>query len=432
MRFQFSYKKLIGPLLYIILLSQFWSLTADTLHEAANRGSYLTIKIVTMDQGDPIYVWFGHSAIIVEDALTGKSTLYDYGVFDFRQDNFYRNFAMGRLIYGVYATKPEYRFYEAEETQRNTRILTLDLEDEAKLELYKFLQWNIQPENSSYLYHHYYDNCATRIRDIIDSAVDGQLKLWSQNIISPFTYREHIRRYTGNHPIVDWLLNFLQSGVIDSSITLWDEMFLPDRFETALLHFSYIDSQGVLKPLVKQQEILYSYPSRKQIPSDWSPHWYKALPISLLLSIVLWYVFLKFPEFQKNNSSNKENKWFIILYYTISTLFSFLLGILGSLLFFMSFFTDHTVTYHNENLFLANPILLIIFCISLVLIFKQTSAKTKIFCYSWIGVGSISFIYLFIKLLTQYLTQSNQLTLSLLVPVIVTFTIQGILRLKKM
>ena len=37
----------------------------------------------------------------------------------------------------------------------------------------KLLADNVLPENRDYLYHHYNDNCVTRLRDMIDTALGG-------------------------------------------------------------------------------------------------------------------------------------------------------------------------------------------------------------------------------------------------------------------
>src|SRR5690349_24878741 len=61
------------------------------------RGSELTISLVTMGQGDVIYERFGHNAIWVHDTLRHRDIQYNYGLFDFRQENFILRFVQGRM-----------------------------------------------------------------------------------------------------------------------------------------------------------------------------------------------------------------------------------------------------------------------------------------------------------------------------------------------
>ena len=58
----------------------------------------LVIKLATIDPGAELTSWWGHTGLIVEDTLTGRSLFYNYGLFSFEQDNFVLNFIRGRLI----------------------------------------------------------------------------------------------------------------------------------------------------------------------------------------------------------------------------------------------------------------------------------------------------------------------------------------------
>jgi hypothetical protein len=139
---------------------------------AANQESWVdqtSISLMTVGPGDPLYAWFGHSALIVKQPA-GTQIMYDWGIFDYDQENFYLNFARGRMYYYVVASEASWRIQEAIDEMRDVKIVELNFPKEAKFALISFLQKNIKTEYSTYLYHFYYDNCATRIRDIIDFA----------------------------------------------------------------------------------------------------------------------------------------------------------------------------------------------------------------------------------------------------------------------
>ncbi|NLA99219.1 MAG: DUF4105 domain-containing protein, partial [Spirochaetales bacterium] len=91
------------------------------------------------------------------------------------------NFARGRMYYYVVASEATWRIQEAIDEERDVRLVELNLTDEAKFALITFLQKHIKTEYSTYLYHFYYDNCATRIRDIIDFATEGAFRAWAEN-----------------------------------------------------------------------------------------------------------------------------------------------------------------------------------------------------------------------------------------------------------
>ncbi len=386
-------------------------LTAVDLPDKAQmveRGEYLSIKILTIGQDDPVYLWYGHIAIVVEDSLRDTEILYDFGVFSFKQDNFYRNFTMGRLIYGVVAAPTAYRISLAKLSGRNIMIATLDIPPEKRYETAIFLQNKVKPGNNTYLYHHYYDNCSTRIRDVINMAVDGQLETWAVAKPGRMTYRDHIRRYSGNHFFMDWVLNFLQSGVIDKPITLWDDMFLPDELNANLLNFHYIDSSRNSVKLVSKYEILSEFPERGVIPSEPAEYWPAGIAVGLLAGIAGLVLCLSF--FRTGKTIWR------IAYGTYSALYGLLFGTLGTVLLFMMILTNHDVTFSNENVLIASPLLLWIGILGILI----AAGKKKFFRLQKLLFtiqGLAGLILLILKLIASgVFYQQNWLTLSILIP----------------
>jgi hypothetical protein len=161
-------------LLYLSFGCSLAQSTAPSWENNFSRGEYLQIKLVTIDPGDELTMWWGHTALIVEDLRFHRSLFYNYGIFSFEQENFMRNFAMGRLIFWVAAWNTEGALSYYQSLNRTIRMQILDFSPERRLELARFLDHNILPENREYLYDHYDDNCSTWIRDLIDKMVDGQ------------------------------------------------------------------------------------------------------------------------------------------------------------------------------------------------------------------------------------------------------------------
>ena len=199
-------KKILTPAFLIILLMP---LTAQSNTEPPN-GAW-NCYLVTVGPGDPLYIWFGHTGLILEYTVSNKARFYDFGNFSFKSDHFYRNFAMGRLVYSsVGISAHAYLNYIADEN-RDVTIQTLNLPQKAIADMAQYLEWKVSPGNNTYLYHHYLDNCSTRIRDLIDTATGGQLK--EATMISAETsFRECFRRYSSHNWWADWLLSFLQGA----------------------------------------------------------------------------------------------------------------------------------------------------------------------------------------------------------------------------
>jgi hypothetical protein len=66
----------------------------STLHAAPR------VYLATMQPGEQFFERFGHNAILIFDAnRTPSSIAYNFGYFDFQQQNFLSNFVQGKMAY---------------------------------------------------------------------------------------------------------------------------------------------------------------------------------------------------------------------------------------------------------------------------------------------------------------------------------------------
>jgi hypothetical protein len=316
---------------------------------AQARGDDLTIKVAIMGPGDELYFWWGHIALVIDNARTGQSRFYDYGLFSFDNDNFFLNFAFGRLWYSCGVSSSEYNINYYISNNRDVVLYTLDISPERREEVWRYAERSILPENKNYLYHHFKHNCAHPILNIIDQVTDGQFKKQFTAEPGRFTLRQHVRRHTWYSPVIDWILNFWMGQDIDIPITIWDELFLPSEIGTRISGFTYTDSHGVSRPLVSDVGVVYRAHGRPAILDFPHRQWRREFVFSLVLALILGCLF----HLQKKSAARGQ----VALGITHS-LFGLIFGGAGLMLFFMSFFTSHDYTYHNANLLFANPLLL--------------------------------------------------------------------------
>ncbi|QDG53359.1 DUF4105 domain-containing protein [Persicimonas caeni] len=373
-----------------------------------SRPEDLSIKLVTFSPGDEIVAWFGHTALVVEDERLDRARLYNYGMFSFGDDMLVK-FAMGRLWFWV-GQAPVYRTYEFyKHMDRDVRILELNLEPEDRLEMAKALAHDVLPENRDYLYHHYFNNCSTKIRDAIDKAVDGQLKEATSHP-SDQTFRGHTRRHSAHNPPMEMLLMFLMNDDIDQPIERWDDMFLPEELEEAVENLEYKNSKGEVVPLVVEKEIYYES-DRERVPQKAPTRWPWALAVGLLLggtAVLLgkWYF-------------DNRSKVARIGFGLYNALIGLVVGIPGLALFIMWAITDHKVTYANENLFLGNPLTLLAAPLGVALAFGSTRVE-NVLRFLWAGLAALGLAMLPLKLLPMF-DQNNLLPALMLLPILLGF-----------
>jgi hypothetical protein len=390
-------------------------------------GENLTVKIAVMGPGDELYFWWGHIALIIEDSVTGRSRFYDYGIFSFQNDNFFYNFAFGRLLYSCGSSSTENSIAVYISTNRDVVIYTMDLPPEKRIAVRDFAEINILPENKDYYYHHFKDNCSTRIRDIIDYATDGQFKSQYGKAPGRFTLRQQVRRHTWFSPAVDWILNFWMGQDIDTPITVWEEMFLPSEVGRWIEEFSYTDSNGVIRKLVTGVEIVNKAEGRPSVLDVPRKQWPRELVFGLILSAIFWFFFFL-------QAKNKDGGR--VLAGLSMSLAGFIFGVSGLLLYFMSLFTNHDYTYHNANMIFSTPLLLATVPLGIrYALIKDDVGRFKcgvLLRLVWLLSAMGVFVSMFIKLLPQF-WQQNLTDQMLILPIALVFVLQpvGLLDLPK-
>ena len=376
-------------------------------------GDDLTLRVALIGPGDELYFWWGHIGLVVEDRRTDRARIYDWGLFSFENENFFVNFAFGRLIYSTGVTWAQSDFDRYIRANRSITLFTLDLPAEKKEAIVLFAEKNILPENRDYLYHHFDDNCATRIRDILDIALDGQFKATFGEMPGRFTLRQHVWRHTWFNPFFDWILNFWMGQGIDKPITVWDEMFLPSEIAKWIQNFRYTDLDGNERYLVSSVETVFSAVGRPVVRDTPINPWPGALLISLLFCELLLIFYILW---------GRRNGFRAFLG-TVNSLLGLLFGIAGSMLFFMMLFTEHDYTFNNINIVFANPLFLAAVPLGLTFGFTKNARKCLFairllrVLWSYVLLGCLFTIV--IRFFPAFF-QQNQVTQALIIPIAFT------------
>ena len=392
------------------------SVAAPASASASRRGDALTFKIAIMGPGNEPYFWFGHIGLVIEDRSGGRSRFYDWGVFSFESERFFINFAFGNMLYCCMVSRADLNYNSYISHNRNITLYTLDLPAESKEAVLRYVDNNVLPENRDYYYHIFKDNCATRIRDIIDMALNGQFKAAFGEAPGRFTIRQHADRHTWHNEPVNWLTNFWMGQNIDRPVTVWDEMFLPSEIAMRIKDFRYKDAAGKERALVSGVEVLYNSSTRPPVLDSPGNQWYKKLIVSLLFSALILLLF-------RFTGRKRGFHLFIALLQSVSGL---VFGLIGSALFFMSFFTNHDYTYNNSNIFYVNPLFLALVPMGLILAFSKDKKKlfviTRLIRLFWTYVILGALLTMVIKLSPAFY-QQNQSALALILPLALTMVV---------
>jgi len=315
-------------LLYILIPFILWAGGPEALAQDSCR---VQISLLTCTPGSELYSIFGHNALRVADSSLGTDIVYNYGTFDFEDPSFYTKFIRGRLRYFVSREAfPDFVYaYQYENRGITEQVIELDCAD--KREIQNFLENNICEENKYYAYDFLYDNCTTRLRDILEKHGDstGTVKT-----AKGMTFRNGIHHYLdmGKMYWSKFGIDLLLGSRIDKKMSNREAMFLPEFLEEAMDGAKAKGSAfvGTKRVILKRNE---TAAGSKGIFT----------PLLVFGSLAGLIILLSF--------SKKANH--LLRYFDI--IFFFITGILGCLLLFMWFGTDHKQTAGNYNIFWAWP-----------------------------------------------------------------------------
>jgi hypothetical protein len=322
-------------------------LAPAVVHGAAQRsepGAELRVFLVTMGPGELVWERFGHNAIWIQDP-SSPDTAYNYGLFDFRQENFLLRFIRGQMWYWMagFPSQPYLRTYVRDD--RSVWLQELNLPPAARLQLREFLRWNERPENRFYHYDYYRDNCSTRVRDAIDRVIGGAIEAQTADLATGKTYRFHTLRLTSNDPPIFTGLFLALGPGVDRPISAWEEMFLPMALREHARRVVLPGPNGTPVPLVKSERTIFesTAPPPPDTPPRWLP-WYLALGVAIGgVAAVLGRI---------------NGRWGRLGLGLLAVLWGVIGGLAGVVLAVLWGLTDHVMAYRNENLFQLNPLLL--------------------------------------------------------------------------
>lgn len=294
------------------------------------------VSLLTVSPGTELYSSFGHSALRIIDSVSGRDLVFNYGTFNFEEPGFYMKFVRGKLKYYVSVEEFDSFEYAAQVENRSITEQVLNIDCAEKTKLREYLQWNLMPENKFYKYDFTFDNCTTRLGDLAEIITEDSVtfrEILPENI----SFRDAIHEYLERDE-KGWSklgIDILLGSRLDRKMTSEEAMFLPDNLMMAF------DSATIgATPLVKDKDVIYK--------NKYVPHKHNNVtgPLFIFSCLFVLIAFLSF-------SNSKRMERFLA---GLDGVLFFINGLIGVILLFMWFATDHYMTKDNYNLLWAWPV----------------------------------------------------------------------------
>lgn len=303
------------------------------------------VSVLTFGPGDAAFLKFGHNAIRIQDPEDKSDWVYNFGTFRYDNPFLIVDFLTGKFQYWLSVASFQRTIAYYKEADREIIEQELNVGHQAAHELNKALRENALPENRSYLYDYYRDNCSTRVRDAIDRVLGGALKQRSEDP-GQYSLRHHTLRAVADDFWLYLGLDVAMGSYIDQPETRWTEMFLPEKLHDGMDRIVFSGVHGTAK-LVTERRVWHRGDSAKRIrkaPPERTLDFLKAgVALAALFCFLGWEVY------------RRRKPWAQATLALLLALFGLTLGILGCLFLGLWTLTNHAVSFHNENLLQCAP-----------------------------------------------------------------------------
>lgn len=318
---------------YLVLTITLTLLSARA--DAAGLGENSRVSLLTCSPGTEVWSNYGHTALRVCDPDTGLDVCFNYGIFSFSTPHFIWRFCTGETDYIVGAQNTDSFIEEYVREGRGVTEQVLNLDLASKNEIWNALCVNIQPQNRTYRYNFFYDNCATRVRRMIENHCGNVVEYPGD---APFTtMREAVEYYTEDYPWTRFGISLVLGAPADSPASYTDQMFAPevmmDAFDSAVIGG---------EPLVLSRQTLTEgrelHSSQASLPS----------PDLVLCIIFAVCAFVSGIELQKKKR-----------FRAVDGILWGIAGLAGTVIAFLALVSEHPATDPNYLLIWLDPLALV-------------------------------------------------------------------------
>lgn len=316
-----------------------------------NLSVYSEISIVTAGPGEALYEKFGHAAIRIKDPVLNLDLIYNYGVFDFNQPNFLLNFADGKMYYVLARYDFKYFLSSYKKEKRWLKQQVLNLNKTEKQELFLYLENNARIENATYPYDPFFNNCASKLKDITTVILKENVVLNSEKIKDKSTLRELMNQEITWNTWGNFGINLITGRILDQERNQLEYTYLPDYLFKTIKNGKIKRDHKIIN-LVKREDVLLDFDEISTNTSLFNP-----LAFFTLLALIVSLITIK------DIKNQKRTKWLDFIIF-------FLSGIVGLILTYFWFFSSHKTAPDNYNVLWA-------FLPNLIVAFIVTKAIAK-------------------------------------------------------
>lgn len=314
----------------------------------------LQVSLLTCTAGPDAYERFGHTALRIQDLRDSSlDVTFHYGVFSFNAPSFIYRFVKGETDYMLGALPTPYFIEEYRERGLGMVEQQLRLDSIQTQTLVQRLLTNYRPENRTYRYSYFFDNCATRPYHQLNVSTDNVIQ-YDSTWVKAITLRQMVQQCSGTGNWLNLGIALAVANRADRPTTFEEQMFLPDylrqAFDHALIPVA-IGQETVMLPLVGQSKTLLTMD--KAVADEIAAS--DPVTPTTVFGIVLMIAMILTALEHKVRQSGKPQSGTLVATQSFDSLLFTALGLTGCIIWFLNFFSLHPAVDHNLNCFWLLP-----------------------------------------------------------------------------
>lgn len=304
----------------------------------------VVVSLITCTPGNMVHEFYGHTAIRVREVNKERPSdwVFNYGTFTFNQPHFIWHFVMGEVNFELSIEPYSYFYNRYLYETRGVEEQVLNLTPDEERELVNALSENLRPENASYRYNIFYDNCANRAIRIIESHIQGKVQ-WDDKQEKPESIRDIVHRFSEHSPWYKFGQDLLLGAEADRPATSEVRQFSPIVAMHMAQNAQIVNHDGTKRPLIGMTLTLLPDMLKVENP-------YPVTPMMLFGMLLAFTLVLSIYEVKKGK-----------YYWGYDALLMLAQGLTGCIITFLFLFSPHPTVDSNYLIVLFNPFPLLYF-----------------------------------------------------------------------
>lgn len=340
-----------------LLIAAFLTLTYFLPARAQEFSDSLRISLLTCSPGPDAYERFGHTALRIQDQRNPQfDVTFHYGVFSFNTPHFVYRFVKGETDYQLGAVYTQSFIEEYRQRGLGMTEQWLRLDSAQAQDMLQRLLINYRPENRTYRYSYFFDNCATRPYHLINASVGNTLR-YDTAWVKDITLRQMVQEKTHRNNWLDFGIALAVAARSDQRAWFEEQMFLPDYLSLAVGNAKIEKSTASNRwhvPFVTESDTLLTMrpdiEAKIAAPDRIAPNTVFGIVLLVALVISAW-------EWHKKKDAEQKRR--PVKVPVVANIFDTTLllaaGLAGCIVWFLNFFSLHPAVDSNLNCFWLLP-----------------------------------------------------------------------------